>query len=220
MPEAIQVMIVDDHPMMRQGIRALLEHETDLRVVAEAINGLEGIQKARQFQPDVILMDLQLPVMSGLDAIRAIHAELPETKILVFTNYSEDKTIGSAVEAGAFGYLLKIDSTDKIIQAIRDAVHGISTLSHSAGAALLTYVQQKKHSSRNIVRLTRREESVLKMMAHGMTNEEIATNCVVSETTVRTHISHILSKLNLTNRAQAVIYAVRNGIVNLNDPAN
>ena len=211
----IRVLIVDDHPVMRQGIRALLEHEADILVVGEAKNGDEGVAQAALLRPDVILMDLQLPGKSGLDAIREIHLENPGIRILVFSNFSEDKTIMEAVKSGAIGYLLKIDAAEKVIQAVRDAYHGSSTLSSQVSHGLLSYIHQHKTAPLPETRLTRREDEILKMMASGLTNEEMSVRTYISEGTVRTHVSHILQKLNLENRAQAVIYAVRSGLVDL-----
>jgi NarL family two-component system response regulator LiaR len=212
--EIITVLIVDDHPTMRQGIRALLERQPDIKVVGESNNGTQAIQMACQFKPDVVLMDLQMPGKSGLDAIKEILAETPSLRILVFSNSSEDKTIMAAIEAGAIGYLLKIDATEKIIQSVRDAYHNTPTFSTQAQSELLSYIHSHRSTqTASTAQLTPRELIILKLMANGLTNEEMAAQAFISEGTVRTHISHILQKLHLDNRAQAVLYAVREGLV-------
>jgi NarL family two-component system response regulator LiaR len=212
--EVITVLIVDDHPAMRQGIRTLLERQPDIKVVGESNNGALAVQMASQFKPDVILMDMQMPGKSGLDAITEILNETPAIRILVFSNFSEDKTIMAAIEAGAIGYLLKVDATEKIIQAVRDAYNNTPTFSSQAQSELLAYIHNRRSQHIPIAaQLTPREVVILKMMANGLTNEEMAAHAYISEGTVRTHISHILQKLHLENRAQAVLYAVREGLV-------
>jgi DNA-binding NarL/FixJ family response regulator len=214
--EIITVLIVDDHPALRQGIRTLLERQPDIKVVGESNNGGQAIQMACRFKPDVVLMDLQMPGKSGLEAIREILAENPAIRILVFSNFSEDKTIMAAIEAGAIGYLLKVDATDKIIQAVRDAYQNTPSFSSQAESELLAYIHSRRANQiSNTAQLTPRELVILKMMANGLTNEEMATHAFISEGTVRTHISHILQKLHLENRAQAVLYAVREGLVEI-----
>ena len=201
---------------MRQGVRTLLERQPDIKVVGESNNGALAVQMASQFKPDVILMDMQMPGKSGLDAIKEILNETPAIRILVFSNFSEDKTIMAAIEAGAIGYLLKVDTTEKIIQAVRDAYHNTPTFSSQAESELLAYIHNRRDQHIPITaQLTPREVIILKMMANGLTNEEMASHAYISEGTVRTHISHILQKLHLENRAQAVLYAVREGLVEI-----
>jgi len=210
----INVVVIDDHPAMRQGIRTLLERQGDIKVVGEGSNGDLALELARRFRPDVILMDLEMPGKNSLEAIKEIVSENPGVRVLVFSNYSEDKTIMAAVQAGAIGYLLKIDATDKIIQSVRAAYQNTPAFSPQAESELLAYIHNRKpeHPS-PAAQLTARELIILKMLSKGMSNEEMAAQAFISQGTVRTHISHILQKLHLENRAQAVLYAIREGLV-------
>ncbi len=214
MRESVRVLIVDDHPIILSGIRDVIEREAGIKVVGEADNCESAVALARELLPDVILMDLNLPDKSGVEAIKEICAKNPETHILVLSNYSDEKLIFEAIEAGAIGYLLKVDATDKIVAAIMDAFEGKPTLSFKAERSLLSYMRSRQQNPDNPIKyLTEKEKRILRLLGEGLINPDIAERTNVSEGTVRTHISHILSKLNLQNRAQAVIFAIRNGLV-------
>ena len=218
----IQVLVVDDHPVLRQGIRALLDRQEDIRVCAEASSAEEALVLVRALHPNVILMDLQLPGKSGLEAMKEILVEAPESRILVLSNFTDDKNILAAIEAGASGYLLKVDAADKIIQAVRDTFLGSPIFSRQAESTLMAYIRGHKASGRGQgpkfeQELSEREMAILKMMARGLSNEEMAAQAFISQGTVRTHVSNILRKLNLENRAQAILYALKQGWVNLDE---
>jgi len=215
MPDFIKVMIVDDHPFIRLGMRAVLAAEPGLVVVAEAGDGQTALQLQREYLPDVILVDLSLPDMAGTLLIETILRENPMVKALVCSNFSDDQHVVASLQAGAVGYLLKTDSPEKIINAIRSAYEGKPTLSALAETSLFNHFQKARVAATPVVELTGREIEILKLMAAGKSNTEIAALCFISEGTVRTHISHIQAKLNLDNRAKLVIYAVKEGLISL-----
>lgn len=216
MSNLIRVLIVDDHPIIRSGIKSILDKEEDITVVGEAMNCAEAIESTAHLQPDVVLMDLNLPDRNGIEAIKEILAQNTTVRILVLSNYSEEKMIYKALEAGALGYLLKIDTLEQISNAIRTVFQGNPSLSPDVERGLLTYLKlgQNTTASRGKL-LTKREIVILQMMAEGKTNAAMAEKANISEGTVRTHISNILGKLNLQNRAQAVIFAVKEGMIEL-----
>jgi len=215
--QLITVLVVDDHEIVRRGICTLIETEPGVEVVAEAANGREAVQKAGQFQPAVILMDLVMPEMDGVEAIRQILSERPETQVLVLTSFSSDDKLFPAIEAGALGYLLKDTSPEELLQAIRSAAEGQSTLTPSIARRLLREFSGNDRIWPPVEPLTDRETEVLKLLAKGLTNEELAERLFISEATARTHVSNILAKLNLTNRTQAALYALRYGLASLED---
>ena len=215
--EPVRVLIVDDHEIVRKGIRAFLETESDIEVVGEAGSGREAVQKAAHLSPTVILMDLMMPEMSGIDAIRQILSEQPETHILVLTSFGTDDKLFPAVEAGAQGYLLKDTSPEVLLQAIRRAAEGQSTLTPTIARRLLREFTQDDKTWPLVEHLTDRETEVLRLLAQGLTNEGIAGRLFISEATARTHVSNILSKLNLANRTQAALYALRYGIASIDN---
>ena len=217
MPEpSIRILIADDHPVVRNGIKALLDTEADLEVVGEAADGEQAISKARTLNPDVILMDLSMPRKDGVQAIAEIRAEMPEAKILVLTSFAEDKTIIAAIEAGALGYLLKDTSPQELIQAVRTVHQGESSL-HPTVAHKLIHRFQRSTADTRTEPLTAREIKVLRLIAEGLPNGTIAKQLYISEPTVRTHVSNILRKLHLKNRTQAALYALREGLASLDE---
>ena len=209
----IKVLIVDDHGVVRQGLRTYLELLDDVEVIGEAENGLEAVAQVRQHQPDVVLMDLVMNEMDGVEATRQVSAISPRTKVIVLTSFADDDKVFPAIKAGATGYLLKDVSPGDLANAIR-AVHAGETHLHPVITRKLV---DQFASSRTDPRpapdeLTPRQLEVLNLIAQGLNNREIAQALTISEKTVKTHVSHILSKLHLVDRTQAAIYAHRHGV--------
>lgn len=217
MSETIRILICDDHQVVRHGIRAFLTTRQGLEVVAEATDGSEAIELARQHHPDVILMDLLMPIVDGIEAIRQIRAEQPDARILVLTSFATDDQVFPAIKAGALGYLLKDSSPDELIEAIRQVHHGEPSLHPSIARKVLHELSRPAEQELTIDPLTGREVEVLRLLAQGRSNKEIARELVVTEGTVRTHVSSILSKLYLASRTQAALYALRVGLASLDD---
>lgn len=215
--QPIRLLIVDDHPALRFGLVELFHHEPDFEVVGEAIDGVEAVEKAFSLKPDVILMDLGLPKKSGLEAIKEILKSNPESRIIIFTSYSEGDQILAAIKAGAIGYLVKDNSPQEIFYAIRNAFQGKPTLSARTELSLFHQIQHNKQISASLEALTSRELNILRWLVLGLTNAEIAQEASITEGTVRSHVSNLISKLGLENRAQAVVYAIRKGLVDVND---
>ena len=212
----IRILITDDHAIVREGLRTLISTEPGMKLIGEAVNGLEAVQKACELKPDVILMDMVMPQMGGLEAIQKIKEQCPESHILVLTSFSDDETVFPAIKAGALGYLLKNTSPDRLLSAIRDVNQGNPSMSSDIASKLMRELQRKTNLPPTDEPLTDREMDVLKLIAEGMTNQEIADQLVISEGTVRTHVSNILSKLHLANRTQAALFALREGYTPLN----
>jgi len=215
MENCIQVLIVDDHAIVREGQRALIETEPNMEVVGEAKDGFEATEMAISLHPDVILMDLHMPRKEGIEAIKEIKAENPEARILVLTSFTEDEKVYAAIKAGAMGYVLKDSSPQEIMAAIRQIHQGESSMNHIIAEKLMREIQRSSDLPPTAEPLTVREVEVLKLLALGMSNQDIADKLVISERTVRTHVSNILSKLHLANRTQAALYALREGLANL-----
>ncbi len=213
----IRVLIVDDHEIVRQGIRAILGESEDIEVVGEARDGLAAIQQVELTKPDVILMDLIMPNMDGVEAIRRITNQQPEVRILVITTYSGDDMVFPAIKAGADGYLLKDAGAGQLVQAIRQVHSGEPSLNPDIARKLMQEISQPKPANPTPDPLTPREEEVLGLLAKGLENHEIADQLVIAEVTVRSHISRILDKLHLANRVQATLYAMREGLVDMDD---
>jgi NarL family two-component system response regulator LiaR len=217
MTEVIHILVVDDHAVVREGLRALIRGKPGMELVGEARDGQEAVLQARSLQPDVILMDLVMPGKSGIEAIREIRSENPEARILVLTSFSEDDQIFSAVKAGALGYLLKDSSPQELLEAIRCVYRGESSLHPTVARKLMLGYRQDQSAGADVAALTEREIEVLKLVARGLTNQVIAQRLRVSEGTVRFHVGNVLGKLGLENRTQAALYALREGLASLED---
>lgn len=219
MSNKIRVFIADDHDVVRRGLQALIESEEDMEVVGTAKNGEEAVQRVPIYQPDVILLDMKMPVKNGLEALIEIKARDPDSRIMMLTSYSDDDTIFATIKAGALGYLLKDSQGNELIQAIRNTAEGKSALSPDIALKVIQEINRPAELavSMTVDPLTEREEEILRNVAHGLSNQEIADTLVVSERTVRTHISNILGKLHLANRTQATLYALREGIADLDE---
>ena len=211
-PQTIQVMLVDDHNVVRSGLATFLRAYEDLELVGEAKNGLEALNLCHQKKPDVILMDLMMPEMDGIAATRAILADYPEIKIIAMTSFEEEELVQGVLAAGAMSYLLKNVTSDELAKAIRDAVSGRSTLSPEAATALIHATRPTKQPSFD---LTEREREVLNLVVQGQSNQQIADAMVITVATVKAHISNILSKLQVSSRTEAIAYAIKHKIVSL-----
>ena len=209
--EKISVLIVDDHAVVRQGLRTFLELQEEIEVVGEASNGLEAVEQARQLLPDVVLMDLVMPRMDGIEATRSIRAISPSTKVVVLTSFTEDEKVFPSIKAGALGYLLKNVSPTELVSAIRAAHNGEAQLHPEIARKLMDEFSTKANGLAPD-ELTQREREVLHLISRGQSNREIARELVLSEKTVKTHVSNILSKLHLADRTQAAIYALKEGL--------
>lgn len=213
MTDLIKVLVVDDHMVVREGLCALLTPRNGMEVVGEAADGVEAVEKALALQPDVILMDLNLPVKSGLKATADIMRNNPDARILVLTSYEEDANVSAAIKAGALGYLLKNSSAKELFHAVRGVAMGSLSISPRVTPALLQNLRRSDLPlSSPATDLTERELDVLRGLAQGQSNQQIAEALNIEKTTVRSHISSILSKLQLENRTQVALYAVKMGL--------
>jgi two-component system, NarL family, response regulator LiaR len=210
----IKVLIVDDHQMVRQGLRTFLALQEDILVVGEAGDGAVALELVQQLQPDVVLMDLVMPRMDGIEATRRVKAASPQVKVIALTSFTEDDKVFPAIQAGASSYLLKDVSPDDLVDSIRAAYAGEARLHPAILRKLMEQVAGNASPGREIPvdDLTARELDVLRQVAKGSSNHEIATQLVISEKTVKTHISNILGKLHLEDRTRLAIYAIRNGL--------
>jgi NarL family two-component system response regulator LiaR len=214
MAEVITVLLVDDHALVRQGVRTFLATQPDLSVVGEAATGAEAVTLAAQHVPDVVLMDLIMPDMDGVEATRRVKQVSPRSQVVVITSYHEDEHIFPALKAGALSYLLKDLSSDELASAIRKAAVGEAMLHPRVAARVIQELQGRRAEKVNpFTELSERELEVLKLIADGMSNAEIAARLFLSEKTIKGHVSNILSKLHLVDRTQAAVYAWREGIV-------
>ncbi|HCB49927.1 MAG TPA: DNA-binding response regulator [Chloroflexi bacterium] len=213
----IQVLIVDDHTIVRKGTRALLAEVEDIQVVGEAADGREAVDQADTLRPDVILMDLVMPVMDGIEATRQITGNQPETRILALTSFAADDKVFPAIKAGALGYLLKHADPEELVDAIRKVYRGEPSLHPSIARKVLQEMRRPTIKTPTPDPLTEREIEVLHLVAKGLSNQEIAGQLSIAEVTVRTHVSNILSKLHLANRVQAALYALREGFAELDE---
>jgi len=209
---SVRVLIVDDHAIVRKGIRALLSEAGGFEVVAEADNGQAAVLRAQESQPDVILMDLLMPGMDGIEATRQIISQQPQARILVLTSFAADNKVFPAIKAGALGYLLKDSSPGELIRAIRQVHRGEPSLHPTIARKLLQEIARPAELQPAPEALTAREVMVLQWIAQGLSNQEIADRIAVAESTVRAHVSRILAKLHLASRTQAALYAVREGL--------
>ena len=201
------VLVVDDHALLRTGVANIINQEPDLQVVAEAGNGVEAVAAYERYHPDVTLLDLRMPVMEGVEAVRQIRERDPRARVIVLTTYDTDHEIARALKAGAKAYVLKDISADDLINCIHDVLAGKTYLAPSAAAKLAEGVTR--------VQLTPREMATLKLMADGKANKEIATELSISERTVKTHLGHLFEKLGVTSRTEAIKVAMRRGLVRL-----
>jgi len=218
--EVIQVMIVDDHGMVRRGLSTILKVKADLELVGEASNGQEALEICEQIQPDVILMDLVMPEMGGVEATRLIRERWPQVQVIALTSFQEKELVREALQAGAISYLLKNVSAEDLAAAIREAYAGRSTLAPEAIQALLQAEAQSPLHEQELTDaygLTPREHEVLALMVEGLSNPQIAERLVVSRSTAKAHVSNILSKLGVSNRAEAIALALQH---NLSTPAS
>jgi two-component system, NarL family, response regulator LiaR len=213
----IRVLLVDDHQIVRKGLRALLETEPDIAVVGEAGSGRQAIALARELNPDVILMDLVMQETDGVEATRTILQHDRNAHVLVLTSYGSDNKVFSAIKAGALGFLLKDTRPEELIEAVRAAARGHSALDPGVARRLLREITHENAAGAGAEPLTQREEDVLRLVAKGFTNERIAQDLFISEATVRTHVGNILGKLDLSNRTQAALYALRTGLASLDE---
>jgi two-component system, NarL family, response regulator LiaR len=211
----IKILIVDDHKIVREGIKAFLTPYEAFEIVGEAGNGLEAVKLASCLSPDIILMDLMMPEMDGVEATQQIKQKYPQTKILILTSFAEDEKVVAAIKAGATGYLMKDSSPSELKAAILEIHHGESYLPPHIASLLIKELNRPGIGQTIHSLLTEREEEIIKLVARGCSNQEIAQELVLSVWTVRTHISSILTKLNLKNRTQAALFALREGMVEL-----
>ena len=215
---AVKILIVDDHAVVRDGLRVMLDRREEFVVVGEAENGLEAVAKVRELDPDVILMDLRMPELNGVEAMRQIRAENPEAKFLVLTTYDTDEYIFDAIEAGAKGYLLKDASREDLFQAISAVHRGESLVQPGVASRVLDRLAQLTRQVGQAAEpqlLSDRELEVLQLMASGAANKQIASDLTISESTVKTHVTNIFQKLDVNHRTEAVTKAMSKGIIKL-----
>ena len=214
MSEAITVLLVDDHALVRQGVRAFLDTQSDITVVAEAASGEEAVHLAAEHAPDVALMDLIMPGMDGVEATRRLTARSPRTKVVILTSYHDDEHIFPAIRAGALSYVLKEVGPDELAKAVRMAAAGEAVLHPRVAARVVRELHGARRDEPNVFReLSDRELEVLKLIAEGLSNAEISDRLFISEKTTKSHVSNILGKLHLADRTQAAVYAWREGVV-------
>lgn len=217
MTAPIRILIVDDHAIVRKGLRALLATEPDVQVVGEAGNGEEAVARAQALEPDVVLMDLVMSKMDGIEATRRITGQMPGVRVLVLTSFAADEKVFPAIKAGALGYLLKDTGPDELVQAIRQVHRGEPSLDPTIARKVLYELSHPPRQPLTPDPLTERELEVLRLIAQGKSNREIADQLVIAEMTVRTHVSNVLGKLHLASRTQAALYALREGLASLDE---
>jgi NarL family two-component system response regulator LiaR len=215
MEDKIRVLIVDDHIVVREGLRSMFMMEPDIELVGEAKDGVEAVEKAQELSPDVVLIDLVMPRKNGIEAIREIKARNPRIRILVLTSFAEDAHIFPAIEAGAIGYMLKDTTAATLVQAVRIVNHDEPSLAPEVTRKLMQARTPPKETVQQDESLTPREKEVIILVAKGLSNQDIADRLVLSELTVRSYVSTIISKLNLENRTQVALYALRRGLADL-----
>ena len=211
--DTITVLLIDDHRVVRQGLRDFLELQDDIEVIGEAASGEAGVKLAQELLPDVVLMDMVLPGIDGVEATRRVKGVSPSTRIIVLTSFADDDKVFPAIKAGAISYLLKDVQPEELARAIRAAQRGEAVLHSEVAAKLMQEFSAPRTADDPVEQLTEREMDVLRLIAKGKSNKEIADSLVISEKTVKTHVSNILSKLHLADRTQAAIYALRQRLV-------
>jgi len=212
----IRILLVDDHSLFRSGIKSLLESQDGFEVVGEASDGLDGVKRAKQLKPDVVLLDLHMPGTSGLDALQMLTEDVPDAEVLMLTVSEDAQDLMQALRSGARGYLLKNIEIEFLIDSIRRAVKGESVMSPQMSAALVEAVREpiiEKEPEKDIIKLTPRESEIIIMLAQGESNKSIARTLDLAESTVKIHVQGILRKLKITSRVQAAVYAVEHGLV-------
>ena len=223
-PGTIRVLIADDQALVRAGFRMILDAEEDLEIIGEATNGLEAVDESRRLQPDVVLMDIRMPELDGLEATRRILAADPAARVLILTTFDLDEYVYEALRAGASGFLLKDTPPEQLVEAIRVVANGDALLSPVVTRRVIAEFVRRppvpaKQTAPGLEELTARELEILRLIARGLSNAEIAAEAFVSETTVKTHVARILMKLRLRDRVQAVVFAYEHGIVQAGDYA-
>jgi len=213
--EQIQIVVVDDHPVLRDGLSAVLSTQPDFRVIGEAENGVEAVEIIVELQPDVVMLDLEMPEMDGVETLKRLREHNPDIRVIVFTAFDTDERILAAVQAGAQGYLLKGAPRDQIFEAVRVVHSGDSLLQPVVASKLLRQMSQTSESTDALGSVTPRESEVLNLLALGLQNKEIAGQLGISERTVKFHVGSILSKLNAGNRTEAVTIALQRGLIEL-----
>lgn len=211
----IRLMLVDDHTVVRDGLASMLSSQEDFEVAGHANNGREAVERVAALRPDVILMDLRMPEMGGVDAMRAISSERPDTRFIVLTTYDDDDHIFQAIEAGAKGFLLKDTSREDLFEAVRAVHRGESGIEPGVAARVLDRFAQLSRQEIQAPLLSERELEVLQLMAKGSANKEIASALTISDSTVKTHIANIFQKLDVRGRTEAVTHALQEGIIKL-----
>jgi len=212
---AIKILIADDHPVVREGLFAMLNREPDFKVIGEASNGIEAVNKAKEFGPDVVLMDLRMPELDGVQAIIQIKAANPDSKFIILTTYNDDEYIFRGIEAGARGYLLKDAPREELFRAIRAVYRGESLIQPVVASRVLDRLTELSRRATSSEDLSERELEVLRLMAKGAANKEIGDQLSISQSTVKTHITSIFQKLDVSDRTEAVTEALRRGIIHL-----
>lgn len=212
---SIRVLIVDDHAIVRKGVRALLDEIEDIEIVGEAANGMEAVDQSERLKPDVVLMDLEMPVVDGVEAIQLITTEQEGVRIIALTSFATDDKVFPAIKNGAQGYLLKDSDPAELVEAIRKVYQGEPTLAPIIARKVINEIRSSSSRPKSTEPLSKRELEVLGLVAKGLSNQEIAEQLTIAEVTVRTHVSHILNKLHLANRVQATLYALREDIAPL-----
>jgi DNA-binding NarL/FixJ family response regulator len=213
--EAIKILIADDHPVVREGLNAMLSREADFKVVGEAKDGIEAVNKVKELTPDVVLMDLRMPEMDGVEAMRQIRLTSPEVKFIILTTYSDDDYIFSGIEAGARAYLLKDAPREELFKAIRAVYRGESLIQPVVASKLLDRFSELSRRTPSGEELSERELEVLCLMAKGSANKEISAELNIAQSTVKTHITNIFQKLSVSDRTEAVTQAIKKGIIHL-----
>jgi DNA-binding NarL/FixJ family response regulator len=216
MVEPIKILIADDHPVVREGLISMIKREPDFKVVGEAANGIEAVNKTKELKPDIVLMDLRMPELDGVEAIRQISATVPSTRFIILTTYSDDEFIFKGIEVGARAYLLKDAPREDLFKAIRAVYRGESLIQPVVASKVLdrfAELSRQAHAPAEI--LSEREIEVLALMAKGDANKEIAAQLHITDSTVKTHISSIFQKLNAKDRTEAVMQAIKRGIIKI-----